>query len=136
MNDAPTGARVAEARVPFLAGVFATRRPRLVQACFVTIYLVWGVSYAVGRIMATELPPLLAGGIRFLFSGTLLTLLVYASGLTLPIRSRDWRLAAAAAVLGIAVSNGLNVLALRHVASSPVALISAGPAFRIAWAGM
>jgi drug/metabolite transporter (DMT)-like permease len=136
MSEAPSGARVAEAQVAFLAALFATRRHRLVQACFVTIYLVWGVSYAVGRIMATELPPLLSGGIRFLFSGTLLTLLVYASGLTLPTRARDWRLVVAAAVLGIAVSNGLNVLALRHVASSQVALVSASSAFWIAWTGM
>jgi drug/metabolite transporter (DMT)-like permease len=136
MGDAPSGARVAEAPAPLLATVFATRRRALVQASFATIYVVWGVSYAVGRIMATELPPLLAGGIRFCFSGTLLTLLVYASGLTLPTRARDWRLAAAAALLGIAVSNGLNVLALRHVASSQVALISASSAFWIAWTGM
>jgi drug/metabolite transporter (DMT)-like permease len=86
--------------------------------------------------MATELPPLLAAGVRFCFSGTLLTILVYASGLTLPTRARDWRLAVAAALLGITVSNGLNVLALQHVASSQVALISASSAFWIAWTGM
>ena len=138
MSDSPdgTGVATASAPAPLLAALFATRRHRLVHACFVTIYLVWGVSYAVGRIMATELPPLLAGGIRFCFSGTLLTLLAYASGLRLPRRARDWRLVVAAALLGIAVSNGLNVLALRHVASSQVALISASSAFWIAFTGM
>jgi len=136
MSDSPDGAGVATATTPGLAALSATRRRSLVQACFVTIYLVWGVSYAVGRIMATELPPLLAGGIRFCFSGALLTLLVYASGLALPTRARDWRLVVAAALLGIAVSNGLNVLALQHVASSQVALISASSAFWIAWTGM
>jgi drug/metabolite transporter (DMT)-like permease len=136
MSDAPSGAGVAEAPAPLLASLFATRRRSLVQACFITIYLVWGVSYAVGRIMATELPPLLAAGVRFCFSGTLLTLLAYASGLSLPRRARDWRLIVAAALLGITVSNGLNVLALQHVASSQVALISASSAFWIAWTGM
>jgi len=131
-----TGVATASAPAPPLAALFATRHHRLVQACFVTIYLVWGVSYAVGRIMATELPPLLAGGIRFCFSGTLLTLLAHASGLPLPRRARDWRLVVAAALLGIAVSNGLNVLALQHVASSQVALISASSAFWIAFTGM
>jgi drug/metabolite transporter (DMT)-like permease len=136
MSDAPSGVRAAVAPVPFLATLFATRRRSLVQACFLTIYLVWGVSYAVGRIMATALPPLLAAGVRFCFAGALLTLLVYATGLTLPTRGRDWRLAGAAALLGITVSNGLNVLALQHVASSQVALISASSAFWIAWLGM
>ena len=136
MSDALSGARVAEAPAPLLVRLFATRRRALVQGCFLTIYLVWGVSYAVGRIMATELPPLLAAGVRFCFAGTLLTLFVYASGLTLPQRARDWRLAVAAALLGITVSNGLNVLALQHVASSQVALISASSAFWIAWLGM
>lgn len=136
MSDAPSGARVAEAPAPLLATLFATRRRSLVQTCFGIVYLVWGVSYAVGRIMATELPPLLAAGVRFCFSGTLLTLFVYASGLTLPTRARDWRLVVAAAMLGIAVSNGLNVLALQHVQSSQVALISASSAFWIAWTGM
>jgi drug/metabolite transporter (DMT)-like permease len=136
MSDSPPGARVAAAPAALLATVFATRRRSLVQASFITIYLVWGVSYAVSRIMATALPPLLAAGVRFCFSGTLLTLIVYASGLTLPARARDWRLAIAAALLGITVSNGLNVLALQHVASSQVALISASSAFWIAWLGM
>ena len=136
MSDSPAGTGIAAPASPPLAALFATRRRGLVRASFATIYLVWGVSYAVGRIMATELPPLLAGGIRFVFSGTLLTLLLYASGLTLPNRARDWRLAVAASLLGIAVSNGLNVLALQHLASSQVALISASSAFWIAWTGM
>ena len=135
MSDSPSGVQAVAAPAPLLASLFATRRRSLVQASFATIYLVWGVSYAVGRIMATELPPILAAGIRFCFSGMLLTLLVYASGLTLPTRARDWRLVVAAALLGVAVSNGLNVLALQHVASSQVALISASSAFWIAWTG-
>jgi drug/metabolite transporter (DMT)-like permease len=113
----------------------AQNRP-LVQLCFATVYLVWGVSWAVGRIMATTLPPLLAAGLRFCFSAAVLTVIVYSRGLGLPARLRDWRLAAAAALLGIVISNGLNVLALRHVASNQVALVSASSAFWISWLGM
>lgn len=81
--------------------------------------------------MATELPPLLAAGVRFCFAGTLLTLILYRRGLSLPGRARDWRLAGAAALSGIVLSNGLSVLALRHVGSNQVALVSASdlPAF-------
>jgi drug/metabolite transporter (DMT)-like permease len=132
MSDSPSGEGVAAAPAPLRT----ERERRLVQLCFLTIYLVWGVSYAVGRIMATELPPLLAAGARFCFSGVLLTLLVYYSGLSLPTRARDWRLAGAAALLGIVISNGLNITALRHVASNQVALVSASSAFWIAWLGM
>jgi drug/metabolite transporter (DMT)-like permease len=134
MSEAQSGVRFAPA-APLLTTLFATRRRGLVQASFVTIYLVWGISFAVGRIMATELPPLLAAGQRFFLSGSLITLLLYASGLQLPTRARDWRLIFAASFLGIALSNGLNVLALRHIASSQVALISASSAFWIAWTG-
>ena len=112
------------------------RRRRLVRYSFLTVYLVWGVSYAVGRIMATNLPPLLAAGVRFFFAGVLLTAIVYARRLSLPSRARDWRRAATAALLGVVLSNGLNMLALRHVASNQVALISASSAFWIAWLGM
>ena len=132
MSDSPSGDRVAAAPAP----LHTHRERRLVQLCFLTIYLVWGVSYAVGRIMATQLPPLLAAGARFCFSAAVLTGLIHYRGLTLPTRTRDWRLAGAAAFLGIVVSNGLNILALRHVASNQVALVSASSAFWIAWLGM
>jgi drug/metabolite transporter (DMT)-like permease len=132
MSDSPPGDAVASAPVPLRTH----RERRLVQLCFLTIYLVWGVSYAVGRIMATQLPPLLAAGARFCFSAALLTGVLYYRGLTLPTRTRDWRLAGAAALLGIVVSNGLNILALRHIASNQVALVSASSAFWIAWLGM
>jgi drug/metabolite transporter (DMT)-like permease len=132
MSDSPPGDAVASAPVPLRTH----RERRLVRLCFLTIYLVWGVSYAVSRIMATQLPPLLAAGARFCFSAALLTGVLYCRGLTLPKRARDWRLAGAAALLGIVVSNGLNILALRHIASNQVALVSASSAFWIAWLGM
>jgi drug/metabolite transporter (DMT)-like permease len=132
MTDPQPGAGTLPAR----AAAFATRERTRVQLAFATIYLVWGVSYAVGRIMVTELPPLLAAGVRFCFSALLLTVIVYSRGLTLPARARDWRLAGAAALLGIVLSNGLNLLALQHVASNQVALVSASSAFWISWLGM
>lgn len=116
--------------------LFRVRHQRLVQYSFLTIYLVWGVSYAVGRIMATNLPALLSAGLRFCFAGALLTAIVYARGLTLPARAADWRVAAVTAALGIVLSNGLNVLALRHAPSNQVALINASSAFWIAWLGI
>jgi drug/metabolite transporter (DMT)-like permease len=112
------------------------RERRLVRLSFAVIYLVWGVSYAVGRILATSLPPLLAAGVRFVLAGVLITVVVYARGRSLPRQARAWRLAAVAALLGVVIGNGLNMLALRYVPSNQVALISASCAFWIAWLGM
>jgi drug/metabolite transporter (DMT)-like permease len=107
-----------------------------VRVAFGVIYLVWGTTYAANRIMALALPPVLAAGARFVLAGTLLAVVARARGLALPRGLRAWRAVVAAAVLGVALSNGLTVLALRHVASNQVALISSGSAFWIAWLGM
>jgi drug/metabolite transporter (DMT)-like permease len=107
-----------------------------VQLAFAVIYIVWGVSYAVNRIMALQLPPCLAAGARFALAGSLLMVVARTRGLSLPKRSGDWLAVFASAVLGVLLSNGLSVLALRHIASNQAALISSGSAFWIAWFGM
>jgi drug/metabolite transporter (DMT)-like permease len=116
--------------------LLATRNRAGIRLAFAVIYLVWGVTYAVNRIMALALPPLLAAGARFLLAGTLLALIARARGLGMPAQLRGWRSVVAAAVLGIVLSNGLTVLALRHVPSNQAALISSSSAFWIAWLGM
>jgi len=107
-----------------------------IQLAFAVIYIVWGVTYAVNRIMALALPPFLAAGSRFMLAGLFLILIAVWRGLKLPRGVRDWRSVASAALLGIVLSNGLAVLALRHVASNQAALISSSSAFWIAWLGM
>jgi drug/metabolite transporter (DMT)-like permease len=116
--------------------LLVTRSRTGIQLAFAVIYLVWGVTYAVNRIMALALPPFLAAGARFLLAGTLLTVIARARRLPMPRHWREWRSVVAAALLGIVLSNGLAVLALRHVASNQAALISASSAFWIAWLGM
>lgn len=112
------------------------RTRRKTQLAFATIYIVWGVTYAVNRIMALALPALLAAGVRFLLAAGVLLAFARWRGLALPRRRRDWRFLLGAAVLGVVVSNGLNVLSLRHIASNQAALISSSSAFWIAWLGM
>jgi drug/metabolite transporter (DMT)-like permease len=113
-----------------------TRTRQKTRLAFMTIYVVWGMTYAVNRIMALALPPLLAAGVRFLLAASLLTAFARWRGLPLPRGRRDWLFLVAAALLGIVASNGLNVLSLRHIASNQAALISSGSAFWIAWLGM
>lgn len=118
------------------ASFFLTRRRSSVQLAFAVIYVVWGVSYAVNRIMALQLPPLMAAGVRFALAGSFLTVLARARGLSMPRGSRDWLSVSACAILGIGVANGLSVLVLRHVPSNQAALINSSSAFWIAWLGM
>ncbi len=126
-----------EARPAPSGSLFLAHRSRTaLQLAFAVIYLVWGFSYAVNRIMALALPPLLAAGTRFMLSGALLTLIARMRGVALPARRRDWLSIGAAALLGVVLANGLSVLALRRIASNQAALINAGSAFWIAWVGM
>jgi drug/metabolite transporter (DMT)-like permease len=122
--------------VPTGSSLLLTRTRRKTQLAFLTIYVVWGMTYAVNRIMALSLPPLLAAGVRFLLAASFLMAFVRWRGLSLPRGRRDWLFLVAAALLGIVASNGLSVLSLRHVASNQGALISSSGAFWIAWLGM
>jgi drug/metabolite transporter (DMT)-like permease len=112
------------------------RSRRALQLAFAYIYLVWGLTFVVNRIMVLALPPLLAAGTRFMLSGVVLTFVARARGLALPARRRDWYAVAATAILGVLLANGLSVLALRRIASNQAALINASAAFWIAWVGM
>ena len=134
MHPAPSVnvAGAAPAGSPPLLG----RTRRRTRLAFATIYIVWGVTYAVNRIMALALPPLLAAGVRFLLAAGLLMAFARWRGLALPQRRRDWLFLLAAALLGVVLSNGLNVLSLRHIPSNQAALISSSSAFWIAWLGM
>ena len=116
--------------------LLVTRSRAKIQLAFAVIYIVWGVTYAVNRIMVLALPPFLAAGARFVLAGAFLTVMARVRGLAMPRNARDWGSVAAAALLGIVLSNGLAVLALRHVASNQAALITSSSAFWIAWLGM
>jgi len=124
------------APAPAARSLLVTPNRSTIQLAFAVIYIVWGVSYAVGKIMVLALPPLLAAGVRFALAGSALILLARARGLAMPSGSREWLSVATAALLGIVLSNGLSMFALRHVASNQAALIGSSSAFWIAWFGM
>ena len=63
-------AAVSSDAAPIAPGsLLVTRSRSKIQLAFTVIYLVWGVTYAVNRIMALALPPFLAAGARFLLAG-------------------------------------------------------------------
>ncbi len=107
----------------------------LVLGAFAVLYLVWGSSFVATKIMVTDLPPLLAAGVRFTTAGLLLGLVAVALGSRLPRDAREWRHALVMGVLMVVVSNGINNVAMQYVASNQSALLNATAAFWIAILG-
>jgi len=103
----------------------------LLIASFASVYLIWGSSFAATKFMVHELPPFLAGAARFTVAGLLLALLATVLGQSMPRPAREWRHIAVMAVAQVVLSSGLNVLAMRHVASNQSALLNASSALWI-----
>lgn len=107
----------------------------LVYASFAVLYLVWGASFVVNKIMVGELPPLLSAGIRFIVGGAALVALARLRGAAWPPSALEWRHVAVMGVLTVVASNGINIVALRYVAANQSALLNSSSAFWIALLG-
>jgi drug/metabolite transporter (DMT)-like permease len=103
----------------------------LLLGSFATVYVVWGSSFAATKFMVQSLPPFLAGGARFIVAGLLLTLVALGLRQALPRAARDWGHIAVMGLAQVVLSSGLNVLAMRHVASNQSALLNASSALWI-----
>ena len=101
----------------------------LLVASFATVYLVWGSSFAATKFMVRGLPPFLAGGARFTVAGLLMALLALLLGQR--AARTDWSTVLVLALTQVTLSSGLNVLAMRHIASSQSALLNASSALWI-----
>jgi drug/metabolite transporter (DMT)-like permease len=116
----------------------AAEDPRLrfrIVAAFATIYLVWGSTFLAVRIGVQQLPPLLFGGVRFLFAGALLAVIALLLRERLPRTAVEWRSMLLFSLLMITFSNGIGTVALQHVASNHGALLAASSALWIAALG-
>jgi drug/metabolite transporter (DMT)-like permease len=98
---------------------------RLISLSFAAVYLIWGTSFAVTKVMVLSTPPFLAGALRFLFAGTVLFAVTRWRALALPRDIGEWRHVAVMAVLQVAGSAGLNIVAAQHIASNQAALLNA-----------
>jgi drug/metabolite transporter (DMT)-like permease len=103
----------------------------LLLASFASVYLIWGSSFAATKFMVHELPPFLAGAARFTVAGLLLALVAMLIGQAVPRLAREWRHIAVMGLAQVVLSSGLNVLAMRHVASNQSALLNASSALWI-----
>jgi drug/metabolite transporter (DMT)-like permease len=110
------------------------RRPNdrlLIALAFASVYLIWGTSFAVTKLMVLSAPPFIAGALRFTLAGTVLVVASVLAGGRLPERAIEWRHAGAISLLQVVGSAGLNILAMQHIASNQSALLNASGALWI-----
>lgn len=98
-----------------------------VVAGLAVVYVVWGSTYLGIRIVVEEMPPLLAMGLRFLLSGSLLALIVgWRRGFgSLRVTRRQLRSLALLGCLFIVAGNGGVAVAEQTVTSGLAALMVA-----------
>jgi drug/metabolite transporter (DMT)-like permease len=91
------------------------------------VYIVWGSTYLAIRVMVRTIPPLLAGGVRFLLAGALMSGWIGLRSGFGSFRVTRSQLASTALVGALlpAGGNGLVTLAEKHLPSGLAALIVA-----------
>lgn len=100
---------------------------RLPWIALTVVYILWGTVYLANRLIIASVPPLLAGGYRFLIGGALLTLLVVAVAGRAAFRLTAAQVGTAAlsGLLLPAWGNGLVAIGQQAVSSGLAALLIA-----------
>jgi len=109
---------------------------RMLVLCLAAVYIVWGTSYVATRVGVLNLPPLLFGGVRFLIAGMGLTAIALWRGFRPAMLAGQWRHLLVLSVLGIALSNGLQIWAMQWVQANTSALLNASCALWIVLFGL
>jgi drug/metabolite transporter (DMT)-like permease len=112
----------------------AAAKSRRVQlaACFATVYLVWGSTYAVASIGLHTMPPFLFGGIRFICASIVLGGISLALGRKFELDANEWKHMLIVALGTVFIANGLTNIAMKHIASNTTAILNASAALWIA----
>lgn len=96
--------------------------PIAIASALAAVYLVWGSTYlAIRFALEGGWPPLLMAGIRFIFSGALLFLLLRWRGVPAPTPAQ-WRNAGRMGLLLLGVGNGLVCISQQTVSSGLTAV--------------
>ena len=100
----------------------------LIIAAFFSIYVIWGSTYLLNKIVVTELPPFMLASIRFITAGLLIFIIAKIIGFNLKITLKQLGNTAIAGFLFLSFGNGVIVWALKYVDSGFAALeVSAQP---------
>lgn len=104
------------------------RKSPLIVLAFLAIYIIWGSTYLLNKIVVAELDPFMLACVRFSIAGILILTIALLSGKSLRITFKQFKNTAIAGFLFLAIGNGVVVWALRYVDSGFAALeISAQP---------
>lgn len=97
----------------------------LILLAFFAIYVIWGSTYLLNKIVVTEVAPLLLASIRFLTAGILMVILSFLLKLNLKVNLIQLRNCVIAGFLFLGFGNGVFVWALKYVDSGFAALEAA-----------
>lgn len=105
-----------------------TKERLYILLAFFSIYVIWGSTYLLNKILVSQLAPLYAASIRFISASILIFTIAKFLKIPLKITKRQLRNTAIAGFLFLTIGNGLVVWALKSVDSGFAALeISAQP---------
>lgn len=94
----------------------------LLIVSFFSIYVFWGSTYLINKILVAELPPLMLSGIRFTIAGALIFVIAIFMGISLKVSKKQFVNSLIAAFFFLAYGNGVMVWALQFVDSGFAAL--------------
>jgi drug/metabolite transporter (DMT)-like permease len=97
----------------------------LIILSFFSIYVIWGSTYLLNKIVVSEVDPLLLASIRFLFAGLLIFIISKILKLSLKITRKQLLNCIIAGFFFLVYGNGVFVWALKYVDSGFAALIAA-----------
>jgi drug/metabolite transporter (DMT)-like permease len=100
----------------------------LAYAAFVTVCLIWGTTYLAISVALETVPVLLLAGLRWMFAGVVMSVLMLATGRGLP-RPALWGPLLLLGFLMNVVGNGFVVYAQQYVASGLTAVLIATTPF-------
>jgi drug/metabolite transporter (DMT)-like permease len=95
-----------------------------VWIALITVWVVWGSTYFGIKVAVDTMPPLLAGGSRFLVAGSILALALALRGTSLRVTRRELVGATAAGLLLLTFGVGLVHVAETRIDSSVAAVIA------------
>jgi len=94
-------------------------------SAFIAIYVIWGSTYLLNKIVVTEIPPFLIASIRFLSAGLLIFIIAKFLKYDISINKRQLINSIIAGFLFLVYGNGVFVWALQYVDSGFAALEAA-----------
>jgi drug/metabolite transporter (DMT)-like permease len=89
----------------------------LIILAFFAIYVIWGSTYLLNKIVVTEVAPLLLASIRFLSAGAVIVVIAYFMKLNLRVSTKQLGNCVMAGFLFLGFGNGVFVWALKYVDS-------------------